>query len=803
MGDIRFCCRVCGQKLAIDGAAAGWEIRCPQCGASQTVEAAGAALAAAPQSSPPAPEVKPAIPEFASREPGGGEEFQYEAFISYRHAEPDRTLAKWLHTALETYRVPKNLVQERSLPPRLKKLFRDEEELPASADLNREIERALTKSRFLIVICSPQTPPSQWVNAEVALFRKLGRHDQILALLIEGEPAESFPQALREIRRTITGPEGTINQTIEEVEPLAADVRASRKESQQRLRKLAKLRILASLLGVPFDALRQRERARQIRRSLVVAASILGLLSGALAYLLQHQKMTTLEGYLDINDTAQRLELEKKAIAVKAEQKAMAFQAEQKALALKMEAKALDNSPPPFEEIQLEWKSTSKGTRQQIAEQRQAITNDLPTYKVAQVIDAIRESENMTSYRSRSARQSSTNIQIQGRLPEKFLLQGWLVAVRHVTVSRRYYPQSSFEGTLVFVGTETSGVWDFEKWIESGDETEDTPPYGGIPNQQPNQQRSSSRSALMPDLLCVVFEGKTFAENMADYRVGQMVSVAIQRQPRGVSDPFASMLKPFQMADEKGEINTSNPYWKEFSRFGMPHHFKVLWTCEGKGIEMLGKPSTWIDPTLGRREEIIGKDILRRSLYAIHRDPLNYIGANGLLEAEFTDFLPRSSFEDPTTVAYTPAARRKTLSETGFLLATVYDTVDGPIHAIIMPGKERKLEEFSGYKRGDIIQLDATVMGVINLERYKTRLQSNSTDRSPPGYPNANIPRPQAVQSSSRTTRWIGALNKNIDTDQLSELLPLFPVANSLMINSRWVYIKGKPGSMVFANGPK
>ena len=55
----------------------------------------------------------------------------------------------------------------------------------------------------MIVVCSPRTPLSLWVNKEVERFRELGRHENILALLIEGNPAESFPKALREIRRRI------------------------------------------------------------------------------------------------------------------------------------------------------------------------------------------------------------------------------------------------------------------------------------------------------------------------------------------------------------------------------------------------------------------------------------------------------------------------------------------------------------------------------------------------------------------------------------------------------------------------
>ena len=36
--------------------------------------------------------------------------FRYDAFVSYHHVEPDRAWAKWLHGALETNRVPKELV---------------------------------------------------------------------------------------------------------------------------------------------------------------------------------------------------------------------------------------------------------------------------------------------------------------------------------------------------------------------------------------------------------------------------------------------------------------------------------------------------------------------------------------------------------------------------------------------------------------------------------------------------------------------------------------------------------------------
>jgi WD40 repeat protein len=216
-------------------------------------------------------------------------QFLYDAFISYRHVEPDRAWAKWLHRAMETYRVPRRLMEDRGIPARLDRVFRDEDELPASAELKTEIDAALQRSRFLIVVCSPRTPQSRWVNKEVERFRELGRHDKILALLIEGEPRDAFPEALVGIRRTVTDSQGLTRIQVEDVEPLAADVRAARADRRRHLRRHAKLRLLACVLGVRFDDLRQREQERKLRRLAAAGAAmacLLVLLSSLTAFAL-------------------------------------------------------------------------------------------------------------------------------------------------------------------------------------------------------------------------------------------------------------------------------------------------------------------------------------------------------------------------------------------------------------------------------------------------------------------------------------------------------------------------------------
>ncbi len=198
-------------------------------------------------------------------------DYRYDAFISYRHSEPDRAWAKWLHKTLETYRVPRPLSVQHGLPSRLKRVFRDEDELPAASSLPEQIEHALQQSRYLIVVCSPRTPESRWVGLEITRFRELGKGERILALLVEGVSEQSFPQALREARQIATNGDGQVAERVERLQPLAADVRPAKHESHASLKRNAALRLLAPLLGCTFDDLRRRDEERRFRRRAMLA----------------------------------------------------------------------------------------------------------------------------------------------------------------------------------------------------------------------------------------------------------------------------------------------------------------------------------------------------------------------------------------------------------------------------------------------------------------------------------------------------------------------------------------------------
>ena len=213
-------------------------------------------------------------------------EFRYRAFISYSHS--DERWAQWLHRALETYRLPRHLVGRETafgpVPERLAPVFRDREELATATNLGETLTRALAESATQIVICSPAAARSRWVNEEILTFKRLGREDRIFCLIVSGEPGasaqpgaadeECFPSALT----YRMGPDGELSDARSE--PIAADVRPGKDT-----RNDAKLKLIAGMLGVSLDELKQREAQRRHRRAmLLVAASLAGMaITSALA----------------------------------------------------------------------------------------------------------------------------------------------------------------------------------------------------------------------------------------------------------------------------------------------------------------------------------------------------------------------------------------------------------------------------------------------------------------------------------------------------------------------------------------
>ncbi len=198
---------------------------------------------------------------------------RYSAFISYSHA--DTPVAKWLHKALESFSLPRALVGTESpfgpVPAKLPPVFRDRDELPASADLGGELRAALAAARFQIVLCSPRSAKSMWVNEEILAFKRAHGEASVLPLIIGGEPytgdeRECFPPALR----FKLAEDGSLSDVP--AEPIAADLRDGKDG-----KRLALLKLIAGITGLKLDQLAQRDAARRQRQLLAITGGSLAI----------------------------------------------------------------------------------------------------------------------------------------------------------------------------------------------------------------------------------------------------------------------------------------------------------------------------------------------------------------------------------------------------------------------------------------------------------------------------------------------------------------------------------------------
>ena len=185
---------------------------------------------------------------------------RYWSFISHSHT--DKKFARRLHRDLESISIPKHSKRRNTeqLSDKLRPIFIDNDELPASANLPEHIDNALKESHSLVVTCSRQARLSKWVNAEVTSFLELGRAERIFLVVVDGDPTSDeddqspFPPAL-----------GSGAQ-----QAFWIDARPSG-EGQQRV----VARVASGILGLNFDDLWRREERR--RKSKLAAGLMLAV----------------------------------------------------------------------------------------------------------------------------------------------------------------------------------------------------------------------------------------------------------------------------------------------------------------------------------------------------------------------------------------------------------------------------------------------------------------------------------------------------------------------------------------------
>jgi len=193
----------------------------------------------------------------------------YDAFISYSHAADGR-LTPSLQAGLQSLAKPWH--RRRAL-----RVFSDKTSLSASPHLWPSIEAALSRSRFFVLLTSPEAAASPWIEQEVRWWRDNRDRDTLLIALTAG--ALDWDQVGGTFAATATVPPALRSWTG--AEPLWVDLRWAREEQDLSMRnprfRDAVGDLAAPLHGKPKDEL-IGEDISQHRRTVRLARAAVALL---------------------------------------------------------------------------------------------------------------------------------------------------------------------------------------------------------------------------------------------------------------------------------------------------------------------------------------------------------------------------------------------------------------------------------------------------------------------------------------------------------------------------------------------
>jgi hypothetical protein len=200
----------------------------------------------------------------------------YDAFISYSHAK-DKPIANALQSVVQ--KLGKPWYRRRAL-----RLFRDDTSLSATPHLWPSIEEALSQSRFLILIASPEAAASRWVGQEIAYWLDHNSAHTLLIALTGGELV--WDEATGDFYWSEATPLPTVLKNRFATEPRWIDLRPYRDGSAPKGIEFMGLGadFAAAIRGIPKEDLlseevRQQRRARTL--AWTVGAALVALLVAA------------------------------------------------------------------------------------------------------------------------------------------------------------------------------------------------------------------------------------------------------------------------------------------------------------------------------------------------------------------------------------------------------------------------------------------------------------------------------------------------------------------------------------------
>ena len=194
---------------------------------------------------------------------------RYQAFISYSHSG-ERAFARLLQRTLESF--GSTFGWRRRM-----RVFRDETNLAASPDLWSSVESALDQSDYLILLASPSSAASAWVDREIQHFLERNPLSRLGIVLVAGTSAWTDVQRSPDTNAISPTVQALFGE--QRAEPLVIDLReftAQRRTSRHDPEFLGRVAsVVAAILGTDKDQV-YGEHIRAQRRAI-------GGLTGGLA----------------------------------------------------------------------------------------------------------------------------------------------------------------------------------------------------------------------------------------------------------------------------------------------------------------------------------------------------------------------------------------------------------------------------------------------------------------------------------------------------------------------------------------
>ena len=196
------------------------------------------------------------------------EVFKYRAFLSYSRA--DAGVARRVRSRLEKFHIDRDLVGHVTpvgpVPEAIRPIFHSRHDFFTRPSLGAATAEALASSAAFIILASPHSAQSKYVNKQVRLFRSRYPERPVVVLIVEGAAADTEAERFTPLLRFAVAPDWAENPAT----VLLPDLHQKGDGFEFAIAK-----VVARLIGVVPEDLYHRAECDRVRRGRIrIAAAI-------------------------------------------------------------------------------------------------------------------------------------------------------------------------------------------------------------------------------------------------------------------------------------------------------------------------------------------------------------------------------------------------------------------------------------------------------------------------------------------------------------------------------------------------